>query len=170
MAYTLIIIKPDAIQKGVANQVLNMIKGAGFKVDHIREPSTLDKETVKEHYAEHADKPFYQKIVDYMISGNAIPAIIRGKGDNTVAEIRKLVGSTIPAEAGSNTIRGQFSDDTMEAADLEKRSVHNIIHASATAEEAKAEMKLWFPELFSQDLTAKAQTHPNIQPNPISPQ
>ncbi len=149
MERTLIILKPDAVKKGVVNDVLNIIKAEGFKIEHIRTVALLDKATLEEHYAAHKDRPFFKELIDFMISGDAIPAVITG--EDAVKRIRTLIGSTIPADAGPNTIRGQFSDDTMEAANAEGRCVHNIIHASGNTAEAETEMKTWFPEIFNRE-------------------
>ena len=146
MAHSLIIIKPDAVEKGVAEEIFKLIEGAGFKITHKQEPIQLDKETVEEHYTAHRGKPFFDYVVDFMTSGTAIPAIVSG-GPEVVADLRKLVGHTIPSEAEKGTIRATFSDDTRDRAEAEGRAIHNVIHASGNKEEAEAEIKLWFPEV-----------------------
>ena len=153
MEHTLIILKPDAIEKDVVDDVLDIIRNAGLTVAHRREPLMLSEDALTTHYAEHADKDFYDALIQYVTSGPAIPAIV--SGHNAIKRVRELVGNTIPADADPDTIRGQFSDDSRASAEAEGRAVYNIIHASANADEAKNEMKIWFPELFDKALAPK---------------
>ena len=152
MERTLIILKPDALKKGVENDVLDIIRSNGLEIEHVKGPIALDRGRVEEHYAVHRDRPFFQNVVDYMVSGHTMPAIV--KGENAVARVREIIGSTVPAEADPNSIRGMYSDDTMEQANAEGRAIQNIIHASGNIEEANAEIAIWFPEV-SAALNAK---------------
>ncbi|MCB1593019.1 MAG: nucleoside-diphosphate kinase [Alphaproteobacteria bacterium] len=83
---------------------------------------------------------------DYMTSGPVRIGVV--EGEDAIARVRQIIGSTIPAKAAPDTIRGHYSQDTSEQALLEKRSVRNIIHASGNREEAAAEIALWTPELY----------------------
>lgn len=158
MAYSLIIIKPDALAKGVENSVLEMITNAGFEIPYIRGRTYLKKDDVLNHYSEHKGKSFLPSVVEYMTSGEAIPAIVSG-GKDVVSELRKLVGHTVPSEAEPNTIRAMLSDDTRDRAEAEGRAIHNIIHASGNDDEAKAEIALWFPEV---DLNPTLKAHAKL--------
>jgi nucleoside-diphosphate kinase len=85
-------------------------------------------------------------VQDYVASGPIVKMVLEG-GDDAVALIRQIVGKTDPSKADKGTIRGDFGEDSFEAADKEGRSVYNLIHASGNDEEAAVEIKLWFPEL-----------------------
>lgn len=80
------------------------------------------------------------------IAGNTVVAMV-WEGNNVIKNIRKILGSTVPSEAAAGTIRGDFSMDTPDMANTEKRPLNNLMHASGNAEEAKFEVNLWFPEL-----------------------
>jgi len=151
MNYSLIILKPDALQKGVVADVFDMIRESGLTITNVREPAVLDEDLLKQHYSEHEGKPFYDSLIKTMRSGPAITAIVAG--DDARRRIRELAGETEPAKSGHNTIRGRFSDDTYAAAEAEGRSLHNVIHTSGNVEEAKKEMRIWFPELFDKEPT-----------------
>jgi len=80
------------------------------------------------------------------IAGNTVVAMV-WEGNNVIKNIRRLLGSTVPSEAAPGTIRGDFSLDSPDMANTEKRPLNNLMHASGNAEEAKFEVNLWFPEL-----------------------
>jgi nucleoside-diphosphate kinase len=93
----------------------------------------------EEHYAEHAEKPFYGDLVDFLVRSPVFAMVVEGPADNTYALVRKLVGATRVDDAEPGTIRGDFATTTTE----------NLVHASDGHDAAARELKLWFPDLPS---------------------
>jgi len=92
----------------------------------------VDDETAKKHYAEHADKPFFNSLVEFIKSGPVVAMVI--EGEDAISTIREIVGATDPAKAAPGTIRGDFAHDI----------THNIVHAADSPESAKREICLYF--------------------------
>jgi nucleoside-diphosphate kinase len=128
---TLIIIKPDGVERGYTEQIFDRFKGKGFTVVERRD-MTISRALAEKHYAEHKEKPFYPSLVEYITSGPVVVAIL--EGENAVAEARALMGPTDPAKAPPGTIRGDFGESIDR----------NTIHGSDSADSARREIALFF--------------------------
>jgi len=133
MERSLVLIKPDAMQRGLAGTIITRLEKQGLKLVAIR-MLHLDKALARRHYAIHKDKPFFNSLVDYISSAPIVAAVFEGEG--AIAVIRKTMGATDPAKAEAGTIRGDFG------VDIE----HNSVHGSDSAETAVKEIKLFFSE------------------------
>ena len=138
MEQPLVLIKPDAIQRGLAGTIITRLEQLGLKIKAMK-MLQLDKALAEEHYSIHKDKPFFNDLVDYISSAPIIAIVF--KGEKTVEIIREAMGATDPAKAEAGTIRGDFG------LDIERNSVH----ASDSVQTAEKEVKLFFSEdeLFS---------------------
>jgi len=130
---TLILIKPDAVRRRLAGDILGRIERRGFE---IREAKlvTASRELGEEHYAEHREKPFYGELVDFITSGPTWALVVEGEG--AIATMRKTIGATDPRNAEPGTIRG----------DLAMSMPDNLVHGSDSPESAEREVALWFPD------------------------
>ncbi len=133
MEKSLVLIKPDAIQRGLAGTIITRLEKQGLKLVAIR-MLHLDKTLARRHYAVHKDKPFFSGLVDYISSAPIVAAVFEWEG--AIAVIRKMMGATDPAKAEAGTIRGDFG------LDIE----HNSVHGSDSVETAEKEIKLFFSE------------------------
>lgn len=131
MQRTLVLAKPDAVQRGLIGEILGRFERKGLKVVGLR-LLTVPREMAEEHYAVHAGKHFYDGLVEFITSGPV--AAIALEGPDAIAVVRKMVGKTMPNEAEPGTIRG----------DLGISGLRNLIHASDAPETADAELALWF--------------------------
>ncbi|NQY75373.1 MAG: nucleoside-diphosphate kinase [Candidatus Margulisbacteria bacterium] len=130
---TFIFIKPDGVERGLSETILQKFTDNNFKILHIKE-LTLTKEMADIHYNEHVDKPFYPDLLSFITRGPIIAAIM--EKENAVEEARVLVGATNPAEAEEGTIRKEFGKNTGE----------NVIHASDSEKSAESEIQHFFPD------------------------
>ena len=137
MQTTLSIIKPDAVSKNVIGKVIERFEDAGLKIVASK-MIKLDREKASGFYAEHEGKPFFEKLVNYMISGPVIVQVICG--ENAILKNRELMGNTDPSKADPGTIRADFAD-SIDA---------NAVHGSDSEESAKREISYFFKddELF----------------------
>lgn len=143
---TLIIIKPDGMP--YKDEVMKRIEAAGFKISAHQEPFVATRAQLDAHYegigklqtrfTEKGIPEIYEQVLAHMMSGVLQPMIV--EGENAVQGIRDLAGATRPSQAAPGTIRGDLGKE------LENGDIHNVIHASADADEAAAEIALWFPE------------------------
>ncbi len=133
MEQSLVLIKPDAMQRGLAGTIITRLEGQGLKMVAIK-MLHLDKALAQEHYAIHRDKPFFDDLVNY-ISSAPIMAVVF-EGEKAVEVIRKAMGATDPSRAEAGTIRGDFGLDIGR----------NSVHGSDSVETAKKEIKLFFSE------------------------
>ncbi len=138
MERSLVLIKPDAMQRGLAGTIISRLENLGLKLVAMKLLHP-DKALAQRHYAIHKDKPFYDSLVNYISSAPLIVCVFEGKG--AVEAIRKAMGATDPAKAEAGTIRGDFG------LDIER----NTIHGSDSAATAEEEIKLFFSpdEMFS---------------------
>jgi len=134
MEETLIILKPDCIEKRAVGEVISRFEQAGFEIVAAK-IMQLNSPILREHYAHVADKPFFPEIEEFMSSRPVMPMILAG--DNVIAKVRDLLGPTNSKEAAPGTIRGDLGTDMMR----------NMVHASDGPETAAAEKKRFFPEL-----------------------
>lgn len=128
---TLAILKPDCLEKKVQGKVIQQIIDAGFDIKGMRLLS-LSEDSAKKFYEVHKERPFYGELVGYMTSGPVVPLCL--EKDNAVADFRKLIGATNPANAEEGTIRKMYADS------IER----NIVHGSDSAENAKKEIAHFF--------------------------
>ena len=131
MQRTLVLAKPDAVQRGLIGEILSRFERKGLKVVGLRLLS-VPRELAERHYAVHAGKHFYAGLVEFITSGPV--AAIALEGPDAIATVRRMVGRTMPNEAEPGTIRG----------DLGISGLRNLIHASDAPETAESELELWF--------------------------
>ena len=131
MERTYIMLKPDAVERKLAGQIIGRIEAKGYRISNIK-IMTLDQEILREHYAHVADKPFYPHMETYMMSGPVWAMIV--EGENVIQGMRMLMGATRFEEALPGTIRGDFAKTTTE----------NVIHGSDSPEAAETEIKRFF--------------------------
>ncbi|MDO5026142.1 MAG: nucleoside-diphosphate kinase [Trueperella sp.] len=134
---TLILLKPDAIERGLTGEILRRIEAKGYRVKNLR-MLTVDDALLAEHYAEHIGQPYYEGMTSFMKSGATVAAVI--EGIRVIEGVRNLCGSTIPTDAAPGTIRGDLGHE------YEDGIIHNLIHSSDSAANAAREIKIWFGE------------------------
>jgi nucleoside-diphosphate kinase len=133
MQRTLVLAKPDAVQRGLIGEIISRFERKGLKVVGLR-LLTVPREMAERHYAVHAGKHFYDGLVEFITSGPV--AAIAVEGPDAIAVVRLMVGKTMPNEADPGTIRGDFGIS----------GLRNLIHASDAPETAESELALWFGE------------------------
>ncbi|PIN81973.1 nucleoside-diphosphate kinase [Candidatus Woesearchaeota archaeon CG10_big_fil_rev_8_21_14_0_10_30_7] len=138
---TLILLKPDAVQRCFCGEIISRFERAGLKIIGMK-MVWVSKEQSKEHYKSHLEKPFYPGLEKFITQGPVLAMVL--EGIDTVEIVRKLVGSTIPKEAQPGTIRGDYAHMSMQHANEKGKCVPNLIHASGNKEEAEYEINLWF--------------------------
>ena len=131
MQRTLVLVKPDGVQRGLIGEILSRLERKGLKVVGLR-LLDVSGDLAERHYAVHAGKHFYEGLLGFITSGPV--AAIALEGPDAIATVRRLVGGTMPNEAAPGTIRG----------DLGISGLRNLIHASDSAETATFELDLWF--------------------------
>ena len=130
---TLVIVKPDGVQRGLVGEIVGRLERRGLKIVALG-LRTIDRELAERHYAEHEGKPFYAGLVEYIGSGPAVTMVL--EGPNAIAVVRATMGTTNPASAAPGTIR----------ADLALELGRNLIHGSDGPESAQREIALFFGE------------------------
>jgi nucleoside-diphosphate kinase len=131
MARTLVLVKPDGVQRGLIGEIIGRFERKGLKVVGLR-LLEVQREMAERHYAVHAGKHFYEGLVEFITSGPV--AAVALEGPDAIATVRRLVGKTMPNEAEPGTIRG----------DLGISGLRNLIHASDAPQTAMEELELWF--------------------------
>lgn len=131
MERTFLMIKPDAVQRNLVGEIISRIERKGLKLVGGKF-MTVTQSLAEEHYAEHTDKPFYNKLIDFITSAPVFAMVV--EGEDAVNISRHIIGKTNPSEATPGTIRG----------DLGLTVGRNIIHGSDSVESAKKEINLWF--------------------------
>ncbi len=146
MERSLVLLKPDAVQRGLMGNIISRFENAGFKIVGSK-MVWIDQEFGKKHYFDVAERRG-QKVLDlllgFMTTGPVMAFCI--EGINAVENVRKMVGGTEPKSALPGTIRGDFSHISFAHADKEGKAIKNLIHASGNVEEAQEEVKLWFKD------------------------
>lgn len=132
---SLILVKPDGVERGLTGEIIARIERKGYKLVELKKLDATE-EILKEHYAEHEGKPFYQPLVDFMLSGSVVAAIF--EGDRVVEGIRTIMGPSEPTVAPGGTIRGDFGRSWGPG--VQK----NLVHGSDSSESAEREIKIWF--------------------------
>jgi nucleoside-diphosphate kinase len=135
MDRTLVICKPDAVERGLVGQIVDRLERKGLTIA-AAELRTIDKETAGRHYAEHDGKPFYDELVSFITRSPALVMVVEGPGD-TFKVVRTLMGTTNPKEAAPGTIRGDLAIEMGE----------NLVHGSDSSESAEREIGIFFPKL-----------------------
>jgi len=135
MDRTLVICKPDAVERGLVGEIIGRLERKGLTIV-AAELRRLDADTLSRHYEEHVDKGFYGDLVAFMSRSPAMVLVVEGPED-TFAVVRTLMGTTNPREAAPGTIRGDFGLVVTE----------NLVHGSDSVESAEREIGIFFPEL-----------------------
>ncbi|NLE82044.1 MAG: nucleoside-diphosphate kinase [Rhodococcus sp.] len=132
---TLVLIKPDAVSRGYVGEILSRIERKGLTIAAL-ELKTAPLDVAESHYAEHAERPFYQSLLDFITSGPLVAAVL--EGPRAISAFRQLAGGTDPVEKAANgSIRGDLGLETQQ----------NLVHGSDSPESAAREIALWFPNL-----------------------
>ena len=131
---TLSIVKPDGVQKNIIGKIFTRFEDNGLKIVETK-MLTLSKEQAQKFYEVHKERPFYDDLVEYMTSGPVVVSVLEGEG--AVLKNRQLMGATDPKEAEKGTIRADFADS----------KARNCVHGSDSLENAKIEVKFFFPNL-----------------------
>jgi nucleoside-diphosphate kinase len=128
---TLVLIKPDAVQRGLAGDILARFERRGLQIRDAR-LIQVDRDLAERHYAEHAEKPFFGELVEFITSAPTLALALEGEG--AIATVRRTMGATNPADSEPGSIRG----------DLALSMPDNLVHGSDSPESAERELQLWF--------------------------
>lgn len=135
---TLVLIKPDAVQRGLIGEVVSRIERKGLSIVSM-DLRVVDQQLAKQHYAEHEAKPFFGSLVEFITSGPLVAAVV--EGPRAVSAFRQVAGATDPVDkAAPGSLRGDFGLEVQ----------YNLVHGSDSAESAKREIELWFPGVAAQ--------------------
>jgi nucleoside-diphosphate kinase len=132
---TLVLCKPDAVERGLVGEIVGRLERKGFRIV-AADLRTVDRSLAEEHYAEHAGKPFFEDLLAFITRSPVMAMVVEGP-DGTWKVVRTMVGATNPAEAAPGTIRGDLAIETTE----------NLVHGSDAPDSAAREIALWFPSL-----------------------
>jgi nucleoside-diphosphate kinase len=130
---TLVLIKPDAVRRGLAGEILSRFERRRLEMRAAR-LLTADRTLAEEHYAEHREKPFFGELVEFITSAPTLALVVEGEG--AIAAVRTTMGATNPADSTPGSIRG----------DLALSMPDNLVHGSDSPESAAREIALWFPD------------------------
>lgn len=153
---TLILIKPDGVQRGLIGKIITRFEDAGLKIAAMK-MSWIDAEFAKKHYKELVNKAFYPGLESMITEGPVIAIVVQGL--HAIETVRKMVGVTEPKSAAPGTIRGDFAHHSYEYTDKKGIAIKNLIHASGTKEEAKTEIDLWFSKKEIHDYKTVHEKH-----------
>jgi len=130
---TLVLIKPDGVRRGLAGDVLSRIERKGLRIVAM-DMRVVGKDLAETHYAEHAGKPFYGSLVEFITSGPLVAMVV--EGPRAIEAFRALAGATDPVKATPGTIRGDYALEVQD----------NIVHGSDSPDSAEREIKIFFPD------------------------
>lgn len=133
MEQTLILVKPDAFARGLSGEIVARFERKGLKIAAMK-AMDVEVELAETHYAEHADKPFFGELVEFITGGKLLAMVL--EGENAIPAARQVIGATNPIEAASGSIRGDYALEV----------TFNLVHGSDSPESAAREIALWFPE------------------------
>ncbi|HZD60562.1 MAG TPA: nucleoside-diphosphate kinase [Anaerolineae bacterium] len=133
MERTFTMVKPDGVRKSLTGEVIRRYEGAGLKLVALK-MTRLSMEKAEELYSIHKGKPFYNELVEFVMSGPVVPMVL--EGDNAVGRVRDIMGATNPREAAPGTIRGDFAEEISE----------NVVHGADSVESANREIPIFFSE------------------------
>ncbi len=131
---TLVLVKPDGVRRGLVGEVVGRFERKGFRIAAM-ELRALDEGTAKAHYAEHAEKPFFGELVEFITGGPLVALVLEGR--KAVEAVRTMMGVTDPAQSAPGSIRGDLATVVTE----------NLVHGSDSPESAAREIALFFPDL-----------------------
>lgn len=131
MEKSLVLIKPDAVEKNLIGKILNFYEEGGLRIVALQ-MKTASEEVAERHYEEHKEKTFYRELIEFITRSPLCAVIV--EGDNAIERVRKINGSTDPSKADIGTIRKTFAKDKSE----------NCVHASDSLESARREIGIWF--------------------------
>ena len=132
---TLVLVKPDGVKRQLTGEILSRIERKGYELVDVRK-FTPGRDLLAQHYAEHEGKPFYEPLVEFMMSGDVVA--LRVAGDRVIEGFRSLAGATDPTTAAPGTIRGDLGRD------WGLKVQQNLVHGSDSPESAARELALWF--------------------------
>jgi len=134
---TLILVKPDGVRRGLVGEVISRVETKGYSIEALR-LLNADRALLERHYAEHIGKPFYEPLVEFVMSGPIVAMV--ASGNRVIEGFRSLAGVTDPTVAAPGTIRGDL------AGDQGTKVVQNIVHGSDSPESAAREIQIFFPK------------------------
>jgi nucleoside-diphosphate kinase len=143
MENTLVLIKPDGVQRQLVGRILQRFEEAGLKIIGMK-MIWVDEDFSKKHYSAHVEKAFYPGLEAMITEGPVIAFVLQGL--HAVEQVRKMVGGTEPKTAPPGTIRGDFAHHSYAYTDAKVKAIKNLVHASGNVKEAKAEIELWFKD------------------------
>lgn len=129
--HTYIMVKPDGVERGLVGEVISRFERKGFTLERMQ-MLTPSRETASEHYAEHAEKPFFGELLEFITRGPVVA--MEWSGESVVVSARSVMGATNPADATPGSIRG----------DLASLLTENLVHGSDSVESAERELSIWF--------------------------
>ena len=135
---TLVLVKPDGVRRGLTGEVIRRVEAKGYQLVAL-ELRSATPELLAEHYAEHQGKPFYDPLVDFMLSGPVAAMVL--EGERCIEGFRSLAGATDPTSAAPGSIRGDLGRD------WGLKVQQNLVHGSDSPESSAREIGLWFPSL-----------------------
>jgi nucleoside-diphosphate kinase len=130
---TYFMVKPDGVKRRLVGEIVARVERRGFTILGLKQ-FTLSRETAESHYGEHADKPFFGELVDFITSGPVVGMVL--EGENAVQVVRDMMGKTHPKDSAPGTIRGDFALEMGE----------NVVHGSDSVESAEREIALYFTD------------------------
>jgi nucleoside-diphosphate kinase len=131
---TLIVVKPDGVERGLVGEIVSRFETRGFQLRALK-MMTVSRELAEKHYEEHAQKPFFGELVEFITGGPVVAMLL--EAPDAVKLSRTMIGATKPVDAAPGTIRAQYTCDMQR----------NLIHGSDSPESATRERALWFPEI-----------------------
>ena len=131
---TLVLVKPDGVRRGLVGEVISRLEQKGLTLLAL-ELRTLDRETAEQHYGEHAARPFFGELVEFITGGPLVAVVLEGQ--DAIKAARQLIGATNPLEAAPGSIRGDYALEIGQ----------NLVHGSDSPESAAREVGLFFPSL-----------------------
>jgi nucleoside-diphosphate kinase len=133
---TLILVKPDAFERGLTGEIIARFERKGLRIAALK-LMQVDRDLAEHHYSEHSSKPFFPELIEFITRGPLVAMVL--EGDEAVPAARSLIGATNPVEATPGSIRGDFALEV----------TFNLVHGSDSENTAGREIGLWFPELAS---------------------
>lgn len=147
MAQTFIMLKPDAVRRGLKDAIINRFLNEGIRVFQEKE-IIVDEKLILKHYQEVIERLnlayFKQAVLDVYIGEKVFAFILESDSPTIIEDVRSILGSTDPSQASFESIRGQYKDDDLKSAMAEKRIVRNLVHASDCEASFKRELSIWF--------------------------
>ena len=134
MDQTLILVKPDAFERGLTGEVIARFERKGLRIAALK-LMTVERELAKEHYSEHSSKPFFEELIGVITRGPLVAMVL--EGESAIESARQVIGATDPIEAAPGSIRGDFATEV----------TFNLVHGSDSKNTAEREIGLFFPEL-----------------------